>query len=403
MRQSADPAPAELGEIQYGFDELFFSRTDTSGRIQFGNSVFQRVSVYSWDELLGKPHKIVRHLDTPRAVFWLLWKHLQEGRPIGAYVKNRAKDGRFYWVFAIATPIEGGYISVRLRPSSALFAAIKQEYAEFVAAERRADMAPEQSADAVAARLATLGFSDYASFMATALGAELAARDERLGRRRDAVAHAFNEVRSSAQDLLKHSDAIAEAYADSENVPFNFRVLAAQLGDAGAAIGVISGNYSQLSAEMKVALDHFIQVARELRRTVDEGSFLTGVARVQREMASAFKAESKPETEFEMATLSQQQRNYTAKARRGLDEISRTAEVFARSCSEMTRLAAGLEVTRIMGKVECARHVQVSDRLGELLSGLEVFQRIVWQALREIDANNDIIRDHAKRLLLAVA
>jgi len=392
----------EGGEIQYGFDELFFSRTDAAGRIQFGNNVFQRVSIYSWDELIGKPHKIVRHPDTPRAVFWLLWKNLQEGRPIGAYVKNRAKDGRYYWVFAIATPIEGGYISVRLKPSSPLFASIKQEYANFVAAERRG-LSPEESANAVAERLQQLGFPDYFAFMTAALSAELAARDEKLGHRPDIVVRAFDEVRASSQNLLQHADSIAEAYADSENVPFNFRVLAAQLGDAGAAIGVISGNYSQLSAEMKGALDQFVRSARDLRRTVEEGAFLTCVARVQREMEEGFRQEKKPETEFEMSLLSLQQRTYTAKARRGLEDISHTAEIFARSCGEMTRLAAGLEVTRIMGKVECARHAQVSDRLGELLSGLEVFQRVVSTALKEIDTNNGCIRDHAKRLLDAVA
>ena len=103
-RNSVDP-----NESRFEFNELFFSRTDESGIIKFGNSVFQRVSVYEWDELLNKPHKIIRNPDTPRAVFRLLWDSIKSGSPIGAYVKNRAKDGRYYWVFAIVTPVEGGY------------------------------------------------------------------------------------------------------------------------------------------------------------------------------------------------------------------------------------------------------------------------------------------------------
>lgn len=59
--------PSDASEITFGFDELFFSRTDPAGVIQFGNSVFQRVSIYSWDELLLKPHKIIRHADTPHS------------------------------------------------------------------------------------------------------------------------------------------------------------------------------------------------------------------------------------------------------------------------------------------------------------------------------------------------
>jgi len=53
--------------------ELFFSRTDKRGVIQSGNSVFQRVSDYTWDDLLGAPHKNNRHKDMPKAVFWLMW------------------------------------------------------------------------------------------------------------------------------------------------------------------------------------------------------------------------------------------------------------------------------------------------------------------------------------------
>jgi len=81
-------------EISFAIEELFYSRTDQSGIILSGNSVFQRVSIYGWNELSGRPHKIVRHPDMPRAVFFLLWDTIKKGQPVGAYVKNRAKDGR---------------------------------------------------------------------------------------------------------------------------------------------------------------------------------------------------------------------------------------------------------------------------------------------------------------------
>lgn len=67
---------AEGGEVAFGDDEVFFSRTDPAGIIQDGNSVFQRVSGYAWAELAGKPHKIIRHPGTPRAVFRLLWREI---------------------------------------------------------------------------------------------------------------------------------------------------------------------------------------------------------------------------------------------------------------------------------------------------------------------------------------
>lgn len=83
-------------ESFFNFDELFFSRTNSKGIIQSGNSVFQHVSKYEWDEILNKPHNVIRHSAMPRGVFHLLWETILGGSPIGAYVVNQAKDGSFY-------------------------------------------------------------------------------------------------------------------------------------------------------------------------------------------------------------------------------------------------------------------------------------------------------------------
>jgi aerotaxis receptor len=259
-------AGLSTGEIGFGFDELFFSRTDLGGIIKYGNGVFQRIAGYSWDELLEKPHKIIRHGEMPRAVFWLLWDTIKQGKPIGAFVKNRAKDGRYYWVFAIVTPIEGGYLSVRLRPSSEILAVVKREYVALSDLEAREQLTPAKSAELLLARLGELGFSDYSAFMAAALGAELAARDQNLERPVDRAGAQFAHLIEAAQGLIARADVIAEAYAVNESVPFNFRVLAAQLGQDGAAIGIISSNYTLLSNEMKSILSDFIISARSVAR-----------------------------------------------------------------------------------------------------------------------------------------
>ena len=125
------------GEAPFNLDEVFFSRTDARGVIESGNYVFRRVAHYEWDRLLGAPHKIIRHPDMPRAVFWLLWDTIKQGRPIGAYVKNRAEDGLYYWVFAVVMPNGDGYLSARIKPTSPLFRTIEKEYAALREVERR--------------------------------------------------------------------------------------------------------------------------------------------------------------------------------------------------------------------------------------------------------------------------
>jgi hypothetical protein len=192
------PAPVNA-EVPFSIGEVFFSRTNDKGHILFGNCVFQRISHYSWPELSRKPHNIIRHPDMPRAVFWLLWDTIEKGHPVGAYVKNMAKDGRYYWVFAIVTPIEGGYLSVRIKPTTQLLAVVEAEYAALLEAEKRDRLKPAESAQLLLKRLSALGFRDYAAFMAAALDQEITARDGQLGRPRRRTPHLSRRSQTKAR------------------------------------------------------------------------------------------------------------------------------------------------------------------------------------------------------------
>jgi aerotaxis receptor len=182
------PAP-HAGESPFGIDELFYSTTDPKGRILSGNAVFTRTSKYPLDEVLGQPHNIIRHPEMPRAVFRLLWEFIGSGRPIAAYVKNLAKDGSFYWVMATVVPHETGYLSIRLKPSSPLFARVQEIYKELLALEHQVEGGDsklrDRAMDAAQARLleilASAGFASYEAFMHAALPAEVTSRAAQLG------------------------------------------------------------------------------------------------------------------------------------------------------------------------------------------------------------------------------
>lgn len=85
-------------------DRFLVSKTDLKGVITYANQVFADVAEYKEEELLNKPHSIIRHPDMPRCVFKLLWDTIQDGREIFAYVVNRSKYNNHYWVFAHVTP-----------------------------------------------------------------------------------------------------------------------------------------------------------------------------------------------------------------------------------------------------------------------------------------------------------
>jgi len=103
---------------------ILVSRTDLGGKINFVNKHFFEISGYSQDELLGAPHNIVRHPDMPKEAFADLWRTIKAGAPWEGVVKNRTKQGGFYWVRANVTPLveKGqvvGYTSIRTKPSRA--------------------------------------------------------------------------------------------------------------------------------------------------------------------------------------------------------------------------------------------------------------------------------------------
>ena len=85
-------------------NEIIVSKTDLKGCITYVNDVFLRISDFSEKELLGQPHKIIRHAEMPRAIFKMLWDALKAEKEIFAYVVNRSKNGDHYWVLAHVTP-----------------------------------------------------------------------------------------------------------------------------------------------------------------------------------------------------------------------------------------------------------------------------------------------------------
>ena len=76
------------------------SRTDLSGVITYANETFAKISGYEKNELIGKPHNIVRHPDMPKSVFADIWETLGRGENWQGYVKNKRKDNGYYWVHA---------------------------------------------------------------------------------------------------------------------------------------------------------------------------------------------------------------------------------------------------------------------------------------------------------------
>jgi aerotaxis receptor len=118
------------------------SQTDTKGRITYCNAAFIEASGFTEEELIGKPHNLVRHPDMPEEAFGDLWETLKLGLPWNGVIKNRRKNGDHYWVMANATPVrEGdsvvGYMSVRNKPSRQQIEEASRLYADMQSGQAR--------------------------------------------------------------------------------------------------------------------------------------------------------------------------------------------------------------------------------------------------------------------------
>lgn len=135
------PVPTKR-EITFRPEQIIVSKTDPKGRITYANKTFSEICGYSRAELTGAPHSIIRHPDMPRAVFKLLWDRLGEEKEVFAYVKNMAKNGDYYWVFAHVTPsydatgkVVGYHSSRRVPDRRVVYEVIEPIYAGLLATE----------------------------------------------------------------------------------------------------------------------------------------------------------------------------------------------------------------------------------------------------------------------------
>ncbi len=102
---------------------LIVSETDSKGIIKFANTDFCKIAGYELEEVVGKPHNILRHSDMPKVAFQDLWKTIKSGKVWNGIVKNKAKDSnKYYWVNATVYESknlsgETRYISVRVKPT----------------------------------------------------------------------------------------------------------------------------------------------------------------------------------------------------------------------------------------------------------------------------------------------
>lgn len=114
--------PITNNEKTFSANSKLISVTDLNGTLLECNDDFVEVSGFTKQELIGQPHNIIRHPEMPSQAFAVMWSYIKAGKPWMGMVKNRRKNGDYYWVDAYVTPVSKngkvvGYESVRSCPT----------------------------------------------------------------------------------------------------------------------------------------------------------------------------------------------------------------------------------------------------------------------------------------------
>ncbi len=381
------------GAAPFAADEIFFSRTDPRGVIQAFNDVFVRIADYPAADLIGAPHRIIRHPDMPKGVFHLLWEGIKAGHPIGAYVKNRARDGLHYWVYALVTPIEGGFLSVRIKPTADLLPVIEAEYAALMAAEA-AGLSPEASAAALCARLHALGHPSHAAFQTEALLAEMQARRAALGQMPDRDLAALHRMVAAMRDIRARIAALQHVLQGARLLTANMRLVAAKLTEGRRTLGEIARSYSMALEEMQSHVGTFTGLSRPEGRHVacpeERALFVLCAARLMDEVCADFRHAGAGldgvDHASEAAILATVAARYATEADPALEALGVAARHLQRDVEFLRRHVVGLSTVRIACRVESGTLRQRSTALETIIARIDDLQQAIFTALDQIDA-----------------
>ncbi|MBR9652013.1 PAS domain-containing protein [Thalassovita aquimarina] len=402
-REPRARAAAEVNvEEPFNVEEMFFSRTDKRGVIEAYNSIFIRVSGFSSEELKGAPHKLIRHSDMPKGVFWLLWNGLESGVPVGAYVKNKTKDGRYYWVFALATPVEGGHLSMRIKPTSPQLALVEQLYRDIRKLELEEKLSAEDSARLILSKLAELGFDSYGAFQAHALHQEFEARRKALGM------PAYNDLRNTetiavTSEKLRHElDELTKKFKGAELLTANMKIFAAKLAVGRATINEIAKNYDLMLNDIRNHLNTLVvplmgsgiwDAPKEL-----SAYFMICASHLMTEMCEFFESQKSGvpgvDCESEKDYLIGLQKAYDKQSQKAVEYGVQSAASIQRRAEFLRRMVLGLSTIRIACRVEAGMLRGKAKGLETIVSRLDVFHD-------EIEAHLETIQQHVSTILLS--
>lgn len=379
--------PVTQQEKPYPKGKYLVSKTDLKGQITYANEAFVELSGFTYDELLGKSHNIVRHPDMPPQAFEDLWRTVKTGQPWRGVVKNRCKDGDHYWVDAFVVPVRKndqtiGYMSVRSEPVREQVKQAESLYKRLNETKGKLD-----SAGSWWQRLAIKSrMSVIFGILVLLMAASLAASQSILGLSWKAAAEiggfalgwlilafgAFsllaNSVMGKVKEAIRHFDHIAQG------------VLTDEIDISGRdETGLLLNGLAAMQVHLKVMLDEISVASRAIE---------AGGNRLHLEMERVV---SQSEQQYDRV---QSVASATEEFSQSVDEVAHSAQDTAAAAEESHSLVAESNSTMAQSMAATGRVVEAVQTSSQTITALkESIQKIgdITNTIKEIADQTNLL------------
>jgi PAS domain S-box-containing protein len=288
--------------------QLSYTLTDPAGVIRGVNDAFLNLTGLTRNDLIGKPHNVVRHPEMPRSVFQLMWETIADGKPFSAFVQARSSKQNSIWTLATIVPNNDGYAGIRLTPTGPLFLAATSIYKDMLEVESRDGI--QAARQFMFEQLDAIGYSNYDDFMTAALVEEMRLAESSLSTmaitysRSPQPGHFHTELLLPASRLVRQIDALfskafkltllfSEIEKDMQEKSVFLSSLAGEIYERTALLKSVTADSSLIRAHEVIEtfiglLGRLNQSADSLLHLIKRSQYETSISSLQIKMLERF-------------------------------------------------------------------------------------------------------------------